>query len=299
LAKNLMKKLMSARVMSAPYVLRDAQMFFLWDYDGKCLGPMGNTSKRQLRIVLLTRTGRPSGEKILKTLATARKGIIAVVAEKRSSLLLKKGILHFIRDSITKHGFFFLWEKAWDLFRSFVGGKKDFLRNVCQEHNIPLFAVDDHNSLLTVDILKSLKPDLLITANTRVIKENVLRIPQKAAINFHTSKLPQYAGLDSIFWALYHGEKEIGVTIHYLAEGLDTGDIIVQEAIPVNAEDDLVSLAEKANNLGSQLVLEAVDKLERGDSEQIPQDLARRSYFSWPTPSQRNELRRKMNKRKT
>jgi methionyl-tRNA formyltransferase len=142
--------------------------------------------------------------------------------------------------------------------------------------------------------IRIFQTDVLITANTRIINGLIIRTPAIAAVNFHTSKLPQYAGLDSIFWALYHEEKEIGVTIHFLEEGLDTGNIISQRTIPVNADDDLSSLTAKANETGSELMVETITKFENGDFSGFAQDLSRRTYFSWPTPDQRKELRCRM-----
>jgi len=66
-----------------------------------------------MSIALLTMTGRLSGERILEALIIAKKDVVGVVVEKRSSLLLKRGIFHSIKDSITKHGYLFLWERVW------------------------------------------------------------------------------------------------------------------------------------------------------------------------------------------
>ena len=181
-----------------------------------------------------------------------------------------------------------------EYFRDIFRGNKDFLKEYCKKHNIAFCLVDNHNSESNYNILHTLQADILITANTRIIKGHILSTPAKAAINFHTSKLPLYAGLDSIFWALYHGEKEIGVTIHYLEEGLDTGGIISQRSIPVSIRDDLHSLTTKANDLGAQLIVETIEKFENGDFSSVPQNLNRRTYFSWPTPAQREELHQKM-----
>jgi folate-dependent phosphoribosylglycinamide formyltransferase PurN len=255
---------------------------------------MRNSSRDTLRIVLLTRAGRPSGEKILKALVLSKKKIVGVVAEKRSRILLNKGIYNFLKTSIQLHGYSFLFSRALEFLKGFVRGNRDFLKEFCRKHSIPFYLVDDHNSASGLHILQTLQADLLITANTRIIKSHILNTPAKAAVNFHTSKLPQYAGLDSIFWALYHGENEIGVTIHYLEEKLDTGKILSQRTIPVTAEDDLSSLTVKANDIGSQLMVEAVEKFENGDFSSTVQDLSRRTYFSWPTPTQRKELRRRM-----
>ena len=243
-----------------------------------------------MRVVLLTRTGRPSGREILKKLVMAEGDVTGVVVEKRASLLLEKGIFHFIRESIRRHGFLFLLQRVQEVIRPFSKAKELSLRDICEKNGVTLFMVDNHNSSSTEGILRSLKPDLLITANTRIIKGNILKIPLKGTVNFHTSKLPQYAGLDSIFWALYHDENKIGVTIHFLKETLDTGDIILQETIPVQADDDLTSLTRKANELGGRLIVRVIERAKRGDLKGAPQDLNERTYFSWPTPSQRREL---------
>jgi folate-dependent phosphoribosylglycinamide formyltransferase PurN len=255
---------------------------------------MRNSSTDKLRIVLLTRTGRPSGEKILKALVLSQKEVVGVVAEKRNRILLNKGIYNFLKKSIQLHGYHFLFSRALEFLKGFVRGHKYFLKEFCREHSISFYLVDDHNSESSRQILQTLQVDILITANTRIIKGHILNTPAKAAVNFHTSKLPQYAGLDSIFWALYHEEKEIGVTIHYLEEGLDTGNILSQRTIPMTADDDLSSLTAKANDIGSQLMVATVEKFENSDFSGTAQDLSRRTYFSWPTPAQRKELRRRM-----
>jgi len=171
------------------------------------------------------------------------------------------------------------------------------LKEVCRKGGVPFYLVENHNSKKVLNILKGLQPDVLITANTRIIQKHLIKVPSKAAINIHTSKLPHYAGLDSIFWALYHGETEIGVSVHYLVEGLDTGDIVLQKTIPVMPGDNLETLTEKANDLGVQLTLKTIEKFEQGDFKGFPQDIRQRSYFSWPTPTQRKELRKVLRQR--
>ena len=247
-----------------------------------------------MKIVLLTRTGRPSGEKILKALVLSQKTVVGVVAEKRGRLLLNKGLYNFLKGSIRQHGYYFLFTRTMELLKGFVRGHKDYLKEFCREHGISFYVVDDHNSESCLQILQSLQADVLITANTRIIQGHIIKTPARAAVNLHTSKLPQYAGLDSIFWALYHAEKEIGVTIHFLQEGLDTGDIITQRTIPVTADDDLSSLTAKAHATGAQLMVKTIEQFENGDFSSVAQDLSRRTYFSWPTPDQRKELRRRL-----
>jgi glycosyltransferase involved in cell wall biosynthesis len=100
--------------------------------------------------------------------------------------------------------------------------------------------------------------------------------------------------LDSIFWALFHAEAEIGVTVHFVAEELDRGDIVLQKKIAVAKDDDEKTLYLKAVKLGAQMVAEAVTHLEWKIVTPIKQDQRIASYFSWPTKEQRRLLRRKL-----
>ena len=244
-----------------------------------------------IKIILLSRTNRPSGYYILKKLLQDKKNIIAVIAEKRRYLLIEKGVVRFINHSIRTHGIFYLLNKLWEVIVNTVSKRLTSIKELCLNKKIPYYIVENHNGKESENILRNLKPDLIITANTRIIKSNILDIPTIGCINIHKSKLPKYAGLDSIFWALYHGEEEIGVTIHYLDKGIDTGDMILQETFKIMPEDTLQLLDKKATLLGADLISRAVKLLEKGTIPRIPFNKQERTYFSWPTAKQRRELK--------
>ncbi|MEW6724068.1 MAG: formyl transferase [Bacillota bacterium] len=250
-------------------------------------------------IVILTRLGRPSGEEILRRLLLAGERVAAVIAEPRSSLLMQRGLPAFLKGSLRKHGVRQLVTKALGEVRETVRrlvnpGERTGLVEMARKRGIPLYVVSDHNGEECLAHLSSIKPDIVITANTRVLKSKVLAQAAIGTINLHKSKLPQYAGLESIFWALYHGEKKLGVTVHLVTSGIDTGDIICQRTFAVEPGDTLQTLDKKANELGAELMVEAVRLLRAGLRRFTPQDLSKRSYFSWPTPEQRQELARRM-----
>jgi methionyl-tRNA formyltransferase len=231
---------------------------------------------------------------ILEALAGAGKTVAGVVVEPRSSLILRDGVCRFLKDSWRRHGVMFLWQRAVQTFRHALGRRGSRLHEMCAQFGIPHRIVQDHNSSESEALIHSLDPDVLITANTRILRESIIGLGRLAAVNLHTGKLPEYAGLESIFWALYQGETEIGVTVHYLARGLDAGDILLQRLIPVGPGGNLESLARKAHSVGSQLVVEVVDRFEQGKFQASPQDATRRARFSWPTPAQRRELNRRL-----
>jgi len=116
-------------------------------------------------------------------------------------------------------------------------------------------------------------------------------------INIHRSLLPKYAGLDAIFWALYHGEDKIGATVHTVSEKIDAGKIILQKEKEVLPDDDLDSLTSWYNNIVPDMLVDALSLL--ADPEFVPreQDFSKRSYFSWPSKKQRKELQKRLSKR--
>ncbi len=259
-----------------------------------------------LRVVLFTRSSRPSGAQMLWRLLQEGFPPVAVVVEKREKMLLKKKKGGFIRE-IGKFGARFLGNKIletvkirWHYYgRKFLGKKfhsPDYLsvEELALDYSFPLYWVDDHNGEEAQKLLRSLDPDIGVLTNTRRIKKEILDIPRFGFFNLHLSELPQYAGLDSIFWALYHGEKEIGATVHFAAEAIDQGDIVLQKKIPVSSFDTESTLYTKALWLGTRLMIQALDQLEKGTLAPIPQRTGAGSYFSWPTGKERSSYARSL-----
>jgi glycosyltransferase involved in cell wall biosynthesis len=157
--------------------------------------------------------------------------------------------------------------------------------------------VDNHNSIDCQEIIHRFKPDLIVIANTRLLHKEVLAIPKFGCLNVHSSLLPRYAGLDSIFWALYYNEKEIGVTVHSVIERLDRGDILLQKRIRIQDYDTQQSLCQKSQREGAILLNQAISLIAEGKITPIVQDLRQASYFGWPTRAQRHLLPKKLKRR--
>jgi glycosyltransferase involved in cell wall biosynthesis/folate-dependent phosphoribosylglycinamide formyltransferase PurN len=160
------------------------------------------------------------------------------------------------------------------------------------DYPIRYYEVEDHNSIDTVRLVEHLNPDIGVLTNSRRICNQMISIPKLGFLNLHLSELPKYGGLESIFWALYHGEKEIGVTVHFVAEKIDEGDIVLQEKIPVCRLDDEDSLYDKALWLGTSMMVRALKQLEAGTLKRVAQNLEAASYFSWPIRQERAVLRK-------
>ncbi len=143
-------------------------------------------------------------------------------------------------------------------------------------------AVTDINTKENVELLKTINPDLIVVVGTRKLQREVFSTASKGAINLHSGLLPFYRGSDSEFWALYNNEPDkIGVTIHYIEEGLDTGDIILYERQIVLPNDTHSQLRKKNIILGAKKVNEAISLIESGKSPRVKQgELYAKTYRS-------------------
>jgi methionyl-tRNA formyltransferase len=124
--------------------------------------------------------------------------------------------------------------------------------------------------------LRELSPDIfVIVAFGRLIPPDVARIAPRGGINLHPSLLPRYRGAAPIPRAIAAGDTETGVTILYIAEELDAGDIILERAVPIDAEDTARTLEARLAREGAELLAEALRLLEAGTAPRRPQDPAR------------------------
>jgi methionyl-tRNA formyltransferase len=121
--------------------------------------------------------------------------------------------------------------------------------------------------------LQSLQADLQVVVAFRMLPEAVWNMPSKGTINLHGSLLPQYRGAAPINWAVINGEKETGVTTFKLKHEIDTGDILLQEAIPIDENETAGELHDKMKETGAQLLVRTVQGIVDGDLKETPQTM--------------------------
>ena len=119
--------------------------------------------------------------------------------------------------------------------------------------------------------LQSLKADLQIVVAFRMLPEVVWNMPPMGTINVHGSLLPQYRGAAPINWAIINGEKETGVTTFKLKHEIDTGDILLQEKIPIGENETAGELHDKMKEVGAQLLVKTIQGLADGSLKETPQ----------------------------
>jgi methionyl-tRNA formyltransferase len=129
------------------------------------------------------------------------------------------------------------------------------------------------------DALRAWQPDLgVVAAYGRILPARVLELPPLGCINVHASLLPRYRGAAPIQWALLSGEQTTGVTIMRMNEAMDEGDILLQRAVPIAAEDIYGTLQERLAVLGATALMDALAALRAGTLHAVPQDHAAATY---------------------
>lgn len=141
------------------------------------------------------------------------------------------------------------------------------------ELGLEVYQPDSVNSQESINRLKEIDPDcIVVVAFGQILKKEVLSLPKYGCLNVHASLLPKYRGAAPINWVIINGEKKTGITIMEMNEGLDTGDILKAKEILIEEDDDSSSLSDKLSKLGSELIVEVIDDISKGNITKIPQN---------------------------
>lgn len=146
------------------------------------------------------------------------------------------------------------------------------VKETALKYGIPVFQPEKLRNPEAVAEIEKAKPDMIVVAAFgQILPKSVLSLPKYGCINVHASLLPAYRGAAPIQWSILDGQKETGVTIMYMNEGLDTGDILLQKAIPIAADETGGSLHDKLSDLGAEALCEALPKIIDGSLKAVPQ----------------------------
>lgn len=147
------------------------------------------------------------------------------------------------------------------------------MKTIAQERNIPILQPESINTPEGVAALRALQPDLLVVAAYgQILSRDVLAVPPHGGINVHASLLPKYRGAAPIAWAIYHGEKQTGVTIIKMSVSLDAGDMLAQETIDIGGEETAGEVEARLAPLGAKLALQVIEQIQNGTVQGRKQD---------------------------
>jgi methionyl-tRNA formyltransferase len=160
------------------------------------------------------------------------------------------------------------------------GSKIDPLKDAALAAGISVLQPPRMKDPQAYDQMVALNPDLAVLAFvTDIVPGKVLAVPKLGAICYHPSILPKYRGASAINWAVINGERESGLTIFWVDEGIDTGDILLQKRVEIGPNETTGEVYfNKLYPLGVEAVLMAVDLVAQGKAPRIPQDHSKATY---------------------
>jgi len=195
------------------------------------------------------------------------------------SLLLIMGFLHFMKFSFKTLSF----KVKLYLSRYLKSINSPSILEFAKNRKIPIWKIKFPNNKLFLKQLKIIKPDIIINQSQSFLRKPLLKIPSIGVINRHNALLPKNRGRLTPFWVLYKKEKETGVSIHFVEESLDSGNIIVQEKFEVTPNETFASLVKKNYDIAPKAMLKALNKLEKSNYKLIHNEGTKATYNTIPT----------------
>lgn len=147
------------------------------------------------------------------------------------------------------------------------------VKQLALQHDIPVFQPKTLRTPEATQQIATLAPELIVVvAYGRILPPEILEIPEKGCINLHVSLLPKYRGSAPVQWAVINGETETGVSIMYLDEGLDTGDILKVSPVTIGEEETSGELFDRIAEEGAKTLLACMDEIAAGTALRTPQN---------------------------
>ena len=155
------------------------------------------------------------------------------------------------------------------------------VKTLAIQHGIPVYTPKTLRDEAFAQLLQEYKPEIIVVvAYGKILPLNVIEYPKFGCVNLHVSLLPKYRGAAPMQRAIMEGESETGVTVMYMAEGLDTGDIISVEKFPILPEDDFEAIHDRSAEVGGRLLSATIEQIYNGTAERTPQDDSLACYAS-------------------
>jgi methionyl-tRNA formyltransferase len=186
---------------------------------------------------------------------------------------------------------------AWRYFRTFgaaatvslaartarakVRGRS--IARVCERHGVLYERIPDVNDPSFLDRLRGLGTELIVSVSCpQIFRKPLIELAPRGCLNIHGAILPRYRGVMPSFWMLANGEKQAGVSIFFVNEDIDAGELCGQRVFEISADETLDAFLRRSKTVAAELLVEVLDEIETGSVSQTPLDLSKGSYYSWP-----------------
>jgi folate-dependent phosphoribosylglycinamide formyltransferase PurN len=196
-----------------------------------------------------------------------------------------------------KSGLIFLANMTYIKLLRYVLGKRNpaIPSDLARQHGVELYRSLDINDVEGVAKLRSWKPDLIISTNFshyigKTVRESIARY---GCWNLHKSLLPEYRGMAPSFHALLEGRDKVGASLHLVAKGFDTGDVLSQVQVPVTKKDTVYDLNRKTSTAGGQMMASFLEGYDPQSTKAVPQPSGDWKNYTYPTREEVRAFRKK------
>ena len=153
------------------------------------------------------------------------------------------------------------------------------VKQAAQKNGLEVFQPESVNTPEAYSKLREWAPEVIVVvAFGQILKEHILQLPKFGCINVHASLLPQYRGAAPIHWAIINGETKTGISTMYMEQGLDTGDIILQEEVAIGPEETTGELHDRLSLLGGNLIVATLRMVREGKAPRRKQEDSKATY---------------------
>jgi methionyl-tRNA formyltransferase len=200
------------------------------------------------------------------------------------------GTVNFVRQGVR----FVLYKFAARLPRALLGGRSFSIEQLGAQRGVAVHHVANLNSPEFIESIRAQGIDVIASvAAPQIFRAPLIRAPRLGCINIHNSKLPKYRGMLPNFWQMYSGETSVGTSVHRINEQLDDGAILAQTESAIEKGETLDSLIRRTKKRGAHLLSQTLLSLEAGTITELPNPADQGSYFTFPTPADVREFRRR------
>jgi methionyl-tRNA formyltransferase len=177
--------------------------------------------------------------------------------------------------------------------RAGTEGSYASLTQLCRAYGIAYREITDPNDPAFVEEIKALGLDVLVSvACPAILKSPLLSATKYGCVNIHHAPLPRYKGMMPSFWQMYHGEEQVGVTVHFMGTKIDEGTLVLQDSLMIEDGEVLDSLIRRSKKHGAHVMAKALRLIETGATE-FSAATGEGTYFTFPTGKEIQEFKRR------
>jgi methionyl-tRNA formyltransferase len=161
--------------------------------------------------------------------------------------------------------------------------RRQSIAAACERHAVPYEEIADVNEPSFLDRLRGLETSLIVSVSCpQIFHKPLIELPPQGCLNIHGAILPEYRGVMPSFWMLANGEKNAGVSIFFVNEDIDGGDLCGQRIFEISEHETLDEFLRRSKAVAADLLLDVLGDIDNGSVSRRPLEIGKGSYFSWP-----------------